>query len=122
MSPPAEPEAGQEGEVYDRAASAATFGDVKPGRERRRLGVLRSDEKVFVKMARRWGICVTVRRVCECTTMYVRFVQGTLKAYVACAGSSSSGIRDLSGSCLKPTVAIDVHKNVDTVSKCNGDR
>lgn len=54
-SPPSGAEAGQESGIRT-CATAAALGDVKPGRERRRLGVLRAEEKVFVQMARsRWS-------------------------------------------------------------------
>lgn len=55
VSPPSGAEAGQERGIHN-CATAAALGDVKPGRERRRLGVLRADEKVFVPKARgRWS-------------------------------------------------------------------
>lgn len=49
VSPPARAEEGQDRDTCDREDN---FGEIKPGRERRRLGVLRTDEKVFVQMAR----------------------------------------------------------------------
>lgn len=59
VSPPSGAEAGQEKGTCDREC-AATFGDVKPERGRKRLGVLRVDQKVFVQMARHRESCVIV--------------------------------------------------------------
>eukprot|EP00904_Undaria_pinnatifida_P010865 jgi/Undpi1/6909/HiC_scaffold_21.g09384.m1 len=48
-SSPAIADNGQDSDTSDREAN---FGEIKPERKRRQLGVLRTDEKVFVKMAR----------------------------------------------------------------------
>ena len=51
VSPLSRGEAVQGRGIHDHAR-VATFGGVKPGMERRRLGILRAEEKVFLRMAR----------------------------------------------------------------------